>query len=208
MFRTARTAVVGLVLCAIGAVLGLAPASAAVPRHQPQGHAPHAAHAPRHHRAAVRTLPARTRGPVRTLPVRVAPVGRQAPPRTLPARTNGPVRLLPVRPRPDLLHVTLNDGHGGVSHRLLSCHPSGRSATAACRRLDALGGPLGTSPRREVCSMLFSGPQTARITGTWRGRRVDETYGRGNGCQTSRWQRMSPVLPSEPNGGTRRPTHA
>lgn len=108
--------------------------------------------------------------------------------------------------RPDLLRVTYDNGHGVVTSRSLRCHPSGgslRGTSGACRRLDALGGPVGSTPKREMCSMVFGGPQTARVTGTWHGRRVDQSYNRSNGCQTSRWQRMEPVLPAIGGGGSR-----
>ncbi len=98
----------------------------------------------------------------------------------------------------DQLHVTYDDGHGTVSTRTLRCHPTGGSmaeAARACGRLDELGGPVGAGPAHEMCSMIYGGPQTARITGTWHGRPVAESYSRSNGCQTERWQRMAPVLP-------------
>jgi Subtilisin inhibitor-like len=103
----------------------------------------------------------------------------------------------------DLLRVTYDNGHGVVVNRLLLCHPAGGSmpsAAQACRHLDVLGGPLGAGPTREMCSMLYGGPETARVTGTWRGRQVNESYSRSNGCQTARWERMEPVLPSIPRG--------
>lgn len=103
------------------------------------------------------------------------------------------------------LTVIFHDGRGHTVNRSLSCHPAGGSmpgAAQACRRLDALNGPVGAAPQREMCSMLYGGPQTARVTGTWRGRRVDESYNRTNGCQTERWNRMEPVLPAVVAGST------
>jgi Subtilisin inhibitor-like len=97
-----------------------------------------------------------------------------------------------------LLRVTYDDGHGGTVNRTLRCHPAGgtlRGAAQACARLDRLGGPLGPVPGRSMCSMIYGGPQTGRVTGVWHGRAVDESYSRGNGCQTQRWTRMLPVLP-------------
>lgn len=103
--------------------------------------------------------------------------------------------------RVDILSVGYDDGHGDTARHTLRCHPAGGNlprAAAACGRLDALGGPLGPVPKGEMCSMIYGGPQTARITGNWHGRRVDESYSRSNGCQTRRWQRMTPVLPGPP----------
>jgi hypothetical protein len=43
--------------------------------------------------------------------------------------------------------------------------------------------------------MIYGGPATAHVTGTWAGRPVDTTYDRGNGCAISRWNGMVPLLP-------------
>ncbi|MBY8886841.1 subtilase-type protease inhibitor [Streptomyces sp. PTM05] len=113
--------------------------------------------------------------------------------------------IAPPRSHKDVLTVAYDDGNGGVSHYTLRCHPAGgshRRATDACRRLDTLGGLVGPTPRGQMCSMLYGGPQTAHVTGVWRGIPVDQTYDRVDGCQTNRWQRMVPVLPDTPFGTT------
>ncbi|GAA1911265.1 SSI family serine proteinase inhibitor [Streptantibioticus ferralitis] len=107
----------------------------------------------------------------------------------------------------DQLTITYADGSGPTVTSTLSCHPAGgthRNARAACDRLDALDGPLGPVPHDQMCTELYGGPQTARITGTWRGRHVEDTYTRTDGCQAARWQRMEPVLP-EPGRPPRTP---
>ncbi len=99
----------------------------------------------------------------------------------------------------DQLTVAYDDGSGAIVTNTLSCHPTGGSlpnAQAACDRLDALGGPLGPVPHDQMCTELYGGPQSARITGTWHGRHVDDSYTRNDGCQAARWQRMEPVLPA------------
>jgi hypothetical protein len=99
----------------------------------------------------------------------------------------------------DQLTVAYDDGGGVTVTNTLSCHPTGGSlpdAQAACDQLDALGGPLGPVPRGQMCTELYGGPQSARITGTWHGRHVEETYNRNDGCQAARWRRMEPVLPT------------
>ncbi|MGW4437953.1 SSI family serine proteinase inhibitor [Streptomyces sp. NPDC004596] len=84
----------------------------------------------------------------------------------------------------------------------LSCHPTAGDhpdAAGACRALDAntqwgrdTFAPVAPD---SVCTMIYGGPATARVTGTWAGRPVDAAYDRGNGCEIARWDRMVPLLP-------------
>lgn len=110
--------------------------------------------------------------------------------------------------RGDRLTVTYDDGDGHASTRTLACGARVvRSAQEqdACRRLDALGGPLAPVPAGQMCSMIYGGPQTAHVSGLWHGEPVDETYRRTDGCEVARWNRMVPALPSPTaaGGGTR-----
>jgi hypothetical protein len=45
-----------------------------------------------------------------------------------------------------------------------------------------------------VCSQVYGGPQTGRISGVVRGRRVRARYSRTDGCQIGRYDRVAPVL--------------
>lgn len=65
----------------------------------------------------------------------------------------------------------------------------------ACRRL-AAGGPrlFAAVPPDTVCTEIYGGPQVARVVGTVKGKRVWTTFTRVNGCEISRWQRVSPWL--------------
>ncbi|HEY3480889.1 MAG TPA: hypothetical protein VGL02_18505, partial [Streptomyces sp.] len=74
--------------------------------------------------------------------------------------------------------------------------PEGVDAGAACGRLAELGGPVGPVRAGQMCSMIYGGPQTARVTGVWDGVPVREEYRRTDGCEVARWGRMVPVLPS------------
>ncbi|WP_328720648.1 subtilase-type protease inhibitor [Streptomyces sp. NBC_00247] len=76
-------------------------------------------------------------------------------------------------------------------------HPE---AQAACDRLAEAEG-AGEDLFRPVdedamCTQMYGGPATARITGTWRGRPVDTTVNRKNGCEIARWNALSPLLPA------------
>jgi hypothetical protein len=112
----------------------------------------------------------------------------------------------PVRPedRPGD-HLTVVVRHAGAGRDgtyELFCHPAGGThpdAVEACRVLDArtnwgrdLFAPVAPGT---VCTMLYGGPATARVTGTWAGHTVDAAYDRSDGCRTGRWDRMVPLLP-------------
>jgi len=70
----------------------------------------------------------------------------------------------------------------------------------ACARL-ATGGVRLLAPLRKniACTEIYGGPQRARLVGTVNGRRIWATFSRTNGCEISRWQRISPWL--VPPGG-------
>lgn len=85
----------------------------------------------------------------------------------------------------------------------LTCAPAGGThpeAQAACDRLAQFAkegkDPFKPVDERSMCTMQYGGPATAHITGTWRGRSVDATFQRGNGCEIGRWQNLEPVLPT------------
>src|SRR5688500_18453998 len=78
----------------------------------------------------------------------------------------------------------------------LRCNPPrgtlGRPVTA-CRKLANGGAKLfAPVPRDVVCIQIYGGPQVARVVGTVKGIRVWASLSRTNGCQISRWDRLSP----------------
>lgn len=105
---------------------------------------------------------------------------------------------LPRTPFDRRLTVTYDDGAGDVRTYTVACgvpYDVGDGGPA-CEQLERIGGPVGPVPSGQACSMIYGGPQSARVTGMWDGRLVDETYRRTNGCEVARWERMEPVLPS------------
>jgi hypothetical protein len=71
-----------------------------------------------------------------------------------------------------------------------------RRACAAVDRNTRWGSePFAPVAPGSDCTMLYGGPATARVTGTWAGRPVHATYDRSNGCEMARWDRMVPLLP-------------
>jgi len=65
-----------------------------------------------------------------------------------------------------------------------------------CRTALGLAGFLARAPDRErICTQIYGGPQTARITGTIDGRRIDRRLSRSDGCQIADWDRAQPLIP-------------
>ena len=86
----------------------------------------------------------------------------------------------------------------------LMCHPTGGThpdPTNGCAKLDKFGAsgtdPFAPVPSNQACSMVYGGPATAQITGSWQGRSINATFNRSNGCQTTRWNNMLPILSPE-----------
>ena len=80
----------------------------------------------------------------------------------------------------------------------LRCDPASGSLARparACTRLAAGGVKLFAPLRKDmVCTEIYGGPQRARVVGTVAGKRVWATFTRTNGCEISRWARVSPWL--------------
>ncbi|MBC9714043.1 hypothetical protein H9Y04_15875 [Streptomyces sp. TRM66268-LWL] len=131
-----------------------------------------------------------------------------------------PAHALP-EPQPDVLTITSGATTSGAGSTMpyetyeLSCLPDGSGggghpqADEACARLDALAAegrdPFAPVPADAMCTMQYGGPETARITGTWRGQQVTADFDRRNGCEIGRWNQLVPVLPeaSPDSGGPR-----
>ncbi|MET7506669.1 SSI family serine proteinase inhibitor [Streptomyces albidoflavus] len=103
----------------------------------------------------------------------------------------------------DRLTVTVRDAGAGDGTFVLRCRPAGGDhpdVKGACGRLAELaaGGqdPFAPVPRDAMCTMQYGGDATARVEGTWRGRVVDASFARTDGCRIARWDRLVPVLPS------------
>jgi len=61
----------------------------------------------------------------------------------------------------------------------------------ACLRLSRLRAPFAPTPPRTACTMIYGGPQLARVTGTFRGHAVHAEFSRRDGCETTRWNRVA-----------------
>ncbi|MBI1352683.1 MAG: hypothetical protein GC156_16405 [Actinomycetales bacterium] len=98
---------------------------------------------------------------------------------------------------PDRLVITVRPTPGERVTWALTCHPTGGShpnARRACRTLDRIPDALVVKPNNLMCTQIWSGPERARVTGTWDGRRVDMSFARNEGCATATWNQYGAVL--------------
>ncbi|MFK3733154.1 SSI family serine proteinase inhibitor [Streptomyces sp. NPDC088090] len=116
------------------------------------------------------------------------------------------VPLPPLLSPPDSLTVTVSgsgnpDAEGSwkltCDDRPQGDHPA---AARACERLEGFArageDPFAPVPADALCTQVYGGPVTARVTGTWQGRRIDARFSRANGCEIDRWENVEPLLPS------------
>ncbi|MGY1616357.1 SSI family serine proteinase inhibitor [Geodermatophilus sp. SYSU D00691] len=101
----------------------------------------------------------------------------------------------------DQLEVVLARGDGTPAQTwTLVCgggvagdHPA---AAAACTHLEGLDDPFAPLPADAVCTEQYGGPQTAHVTGRWRGEPVDRQLSRVDGCPIAQWDALGPLLPA------------
>jgi hypothetical protein len=116
-----------------------------------------------------------------------------------PPSTGGSSGSAVGQPDDDLL-VELDRGDGSAVQRwTLTCreiatgdHPA---VQAACDHLRQLDDPFAPVPADAVCTEQYGGPQTARVTGRWRGVPVDLGLSRVDGCRIAQWDSLGPLLP-------------
>jgi hypothetical protein len=96
------------------------------------------------------------------------------------------------------LTVVVKAGAGKAERTYtLVCDPAGGDhpdPEAACRSLDELAKPFAPVPRDAMCTEIYGGPQTATVTGTFRGEHVNAHFSRTDGCEISRWDRHRALL--------------
>ncbi|WP_043270285.1 SSI family serine proteinase inhibitor [Streptomyces sp. CT34] len=107
-------------------------------------------------------------------------------------------------------HLTVTVAHSGSARTdgtfELYCHPArgtrldAARAARACAELDRMTrwgrDAFAPVPQSARCTMMYGGPATAHVSGTWAGRRVNADFRRTDGCEIDRWGRFEPMLPS------------
>lgn len=141
-----------------------------------------------------------------------APAGKPAAPPSQAPSPSGSASAQPTKPSseahpPDAepakadLTVEFKKGESSAAQTwTLKCGPAGGDhpkADAACAALTKAGDPFGPA-KKGPCTMIFGGPETAKVTGTWQGKKVDATFTRKNGCELDRWTKLQEFLPEVP----------
>lgn len=114
-----------------------------------------------------------------------------------------------VSPAGDALTVVVDDGNGSTRTWELTCSADGPGgdhpdAENACAAIAAARDPWAPVPADTACTMVYGGPQTATVTGTWGGVAVEARFARNDGCEIGRWDRLAPLLqPGTPVGTSR-----
>jgi hypothetical protein len=106
----------------------------------------------------------------------------------------------PAQSGTELTITVWHEGREAGSARLwtLRCDPPGGThpaPEAACRALAASPEALDPVPPDVVCAQVYGGPQVARVTGVYRGRRIAASFDRTNSCEIGRWNALVALFP-------------
>jgi hypothetical protein len=71
-------------------------------------------------------------------------------------------------------------------------HPNPQAAIEAIER--ATGDPFAPVPPGTISTMIWGGPERARIEGEWKGRPVHAEFSRTNGAEIARWNALAVVF--------------
>ncbi|MDT0309267.1 SSI family serine proteinase inhibitor [Streptomyces sp. DSM 44917] len=87
----------------------------------------------------------------------------------------------------------------------LSCAPAGAEGehpdpAAACGAVEEAEAPFEPVSEGTLCTYVYGGAATARVTGTWAGEEVRAEFSRENGCEIERWDALVPALPDLGDG--------
>ena len=82
---------------------------------------------------------------------------------------------------------------GAVRRSALRCDAAHRPPL--CPTLGRVLRSIRPLPATAVCSELYGGPATARISGTLNGEPVDLRFDLANGCEIARMHAAAPLLP-------------
>lgn len=89
--------------------------------------------------------------------------------------------------------VTPDEGAKSSTYEL-TCDPAGGDhpqAEQACAALAKAGADVfDPVPANQACTLIYGGPQTATVKGTYDGSDVDASFNRSSGCEIDRWEKL------------------
>ena len=103
------------------------------------------------------------------------------------------------------LTIVYDDGAGAQTTGALTCRGTDQRAEGAlrgrapaarlCAQARGIAELLTTQPdRRRACAQIYGGPETAHVTGTIAGKRVDRRFTRTNSCAIADFTRAAGLL--------------
>ena len=103
------------------------------------------------------------------------------------------------------LTIVYDDGAGTKTTGALTCRDGDQRAEGAlqgrasaaelCSQARGLAELLTTQPEQDrACTQIYGGPETAHVTGTIDGRKVDRRFARTNGCEIADFTRAGGLL--------------
>jgi hypothetical protein len=80
-------------------------------------------------------------------------------------------------------------------------HPDAQSACASLAAAEKKGvDPFKPTPKDQMCTQIYGGPEVATVKGTWQGKQIDSSFSRKNGCEIKRWSDLAPLFGKIPPG--------
>jgi Subtilisin inhibitor-like len=143
-----------------------------------------------------------TSRPSASQPAPSTPPGSQTPAPVSPTPTTPPTGKLPGAGQTKLVITVRMAPSAHPITRTLTCDPPGGDAPNAAQACAGLakvaavkgGDPFAPTPTGQMCTQIYGGPQTAVVKGTWRGKKIDTTFARRNGCEIKRWNDLAALF--------------
>ena len=96
------------------------------------------------------------------------------------------------------ISIVVNNGAGAQSKWTLRCQPvagTHPNRKKACTQLLKAGiKSMAPTPSDTMCTEIYGGPETATVSGSWSKKKIRATFSRINGCEISRWEKISLLL--------------
>jgi hypothetical protein len=88
-----------------------------------------------------------------------------------------------------------------VADLVVEVEPGGKRGTVRCEAEQDCPDVAALEPQvfeptpgNVACTQQYGGPETATVTGTFKGEPVDASFSRQNGCEIARWEDAKPIL--------------